>query len=120
LTSYRFSDTSLAKGNNFYRIKIVFADGQYIYSPLLNLFYNPALVINGIFPNPVSTGATLFINTNSNCSYLELYDVLGRLIRSKPAQGMQNSMYMVNLSKGVYFIAVYTDEGRITRKILVN
>jgi Subtilase family/Secretion system C-terminal sorting domain len=118
--SYQFIDTSLLKGNNYYRLKIMFGTGQSLYSPIRLVQYNPVVVINGIYPNPIAQGGTLTINTVGNCQAIELYDVLGRLVLSKTGQGTQNSLYLANLAKGVYFLAVFTDAGKTSKKILVN
>jgi len=120
VSSYQFTDTSLLKGNNYYRLKLLFVDGTLLYSPVRLIQYNPVLVINGVYPNPVTQGGILNINTPVNCNNLELHDALGRLIQSKPAFGLQNTLYLPNLAKGVYFLTIYTDSGRNSVKIIVN
>ena len=73
----------------------------------------------GLYPNPVTKG-TLNIITSSNCNEIELYDVLGRLIKAENENGLQNKLSTTDLTKGVYFIRVFTSAGNSIHKIVVE
>jgi len=118
LTDYQYTDKILWNGNNYYRLKIVFADGHFIYSPLRLISFDTNGFIVSIYPNPVRDN--LFINTSVNCNQLVLFDVSGKLIRSVNTFGFQNILSVRNLAKGVYIIVVKTDAGKKIQKIVVN
>jgi hypothetical protein len=96
-------------------------------TPTGNIQYSPVRVITyvvntpnlGVFPNPVRNGR-LFVNTSTECNRIQLYDVLGRFIRSEEKTGMQNTFSVVNLSKGVYILKIFTASGNTVVKILVE
>ncbi|MBS1597748.1 MAG: S8 family serine peptidase [Bacteroidetes bacterium] len=118
LTNYTFTDKILWNGNNYYRLKIVFADGHFIYSPVrLILFDTDGFVVN-IYPNPVHDN--LYINTSVNCSQIVLFDASGKLVRSMNVFGFQNSVAVGNLARGVYIVVIKTDAGKKIQKIVVN
>lgn len=120
INGYQFSDKILAIGNNYYRLKIITDKGNFQYSPVRNIIYtksNPAIV--GIYPNPVSTGR-IHVNTPGNCTRIELYDVLGRLVKVENKSGTVNEFSVANLAKGVYLIKIFTDSGTINNKIVVD
>lgn len=118
VSTYQYTDKILWNGNNYYRLKIVFTDGHFIYSPARLIVFDPDGFIVSIYPNPVRDN--LFINTSVNCNQIVLFDVSGRLLISKYTSGFQNILSARNLAKGVYFIVVKTDAGKKIQKIVVN
>ena len=73
-----------------------------------------------IFPNPAKTSFT--ICTVAGVQGVKLYDVLGKLLRvedmSKSENG--NTMSVKNLSAGVYFLIVNTEDSEFIRKVVVT
>lgn len=118
LTNYQFTDNNLWEGHNYYRLKIIFNDGHSLYSQVRLIEFNPDGLIAYIFPNPVKS--TLYINTSVNCNQITLFDISGRLMRSINTFGFQNTVYVGNLSKGVYIVTIWTDKGKRTKKIVVE
>jgi len=118
LTNYQFTDKILWNGNNYYRLKIIYADGHFIYSTVRLILFNPDGFIVNIYPNPVK--ANLFINTSVNCSQIVLFDVSGRLVKSMNTVGFQHTLFLGNIASGVYFIIIKTDAGKKIGKIVVE
>jgi hypothetical protein len=118
LTDYQFTDKLLWNGNNYYRLKIVYADGHFIYSQVRLVLFDTDGFVVSVYPNPVKDN--LFINTSVNCNQIVLFDVSGRLVRSINTVGFQNQLHVQNLAKGVYFLVVKTDAGKKTTKIIVK
>ena len=67
-----------------------------------------------IFPNPIIE--YIFINTSKKIKEMILQDVCGRLVRIVNEQKMDVS----DLPEGMYFIRVQTDQGEVTKKIIIS
>lgn len=70
-------------------------------------------------PNPVTQGM-LFINSTANCIRLELRDVTGRLVKTASVNGMQTQLPVHEITRGMYFITVVTDNGSQVKKVLIK
>jgi hypothetical protein len=119
VTDYQFVDLHLHQGLNYYRIRIVTPSGNIQYSPVRVITYVINIPNLGVFPNPVRNGL-LFVNTSTDCTGLQLFDVLGSLIRSEEKTGSQNTFSVANISKGVYILKIFTVSGNSVVKILVE
>lgn len=67
-----------------------------------------------VFPNPVSS--TLQINTSKTISFEKatVYSILGEKI----LETSEKQLNLENLSEGIYFVKVETDQGSVTKKIV--
>lgn len=119
ITDYQFIDLHLVEGLNYYRIRLTTPDGNIQYSPIRVIAYVKNNLVAGVFPNPVRNGK-LNVNTTSNCKHIDLYDVLGRLIKGEDKSGLQNTFSVANLAKGVYLLKIYTNNSNSVVKILVD
>ena len=116
---YQFTDSLLLSGINYYRLRILNADGTYQYSGMVSINFSKNNFTIRIYPNPVTNGI-LFVNTSSNCNRIILYDVLGRLVKAENKSGLQNNISTTKLAKGVYIIRISTDTGDFIQKIVVE
>ncbi len=73
------------------------------------------------FPNPFATSTSVVFNTDGQ-HYLEVYDAVGRKMRSMQCTGKQYELQRGNLAAGVYFIKAYNTNGgyMATNKIVVE
>jgi hypothetical protein len=71
-----------------------------------------------VYPNP--TQGTININLNRNCTHIsiELRDVSGKLISKQDAPSGSEFSLELDAAKGVYYVYVNTDQGRVTAKVL--
>jgi hypothetical protein len=76
-------------------------------------------VIVLVYPNPAATGF-VHIYTSVNCNRIELRDIFGRLVKVMNMQGVQHSLYLQGIARGVYFISVWTDGGKRVKKLVVE
>jgi hypothetical protein len=114
---YRFTDEHPATGINYYRIKLADKDGKFNYSPVRKLsFADFAITLN---PNPVTKGM-IYITSTANCSRILLHDATGRLIKTVSANGMAAQLPVQDVSKGLYFITVVTDNGSKVTKVFIE
>ncbi len=79
-----------------------------------------------IYPNPVKDIATLDINlAQSSNATIQVMDLMGRNVielGTKSLRAGQTTMEIntSNLSNGMYFVKVCTDNGVVTKKITIN
>lgn len=73
-----------------------------------------------IYPNPVETTLTIELaENNRKIEKVEIYSIAGTLVRS--VEGQSESLIDINvndLSKGAYFISVYSENGVQTNKLI--
>lgn len=62
----------------------------------------------------------VYINSTENCNRIELRDATGRLIKSAAANGMQTQLPVQDVTSGIYFITVVTDNSRKVEKIIIQ
>lgn len=116
---YSFTDNYLLNGINYYRLKMISKDGSVEYSPVRMIHYAQGDLLISLRPNPVTKGVVQII-TSTNCTHIELRDVTGRLLKTVTMQGMQNTLQVHDLAKGVYYITVHTDGGKKVEKLVVQ
>ena len=92
-------------GMNYYRIKQMDYDGKLSYSNIASVSYNLRDLI--IYPNPVRNELTI---TSTYEDIVQIYDVYGRLFKSKTIQAGQNKISMSELPSGTYIIALQNGE----------
>ena len=126
-SDYKFVHQSPQSGNNFYRLKMVDADGKFIYSNIL------LVKINGsdknqllIYPNPAVSFVTLQYNAdNKEQISFELFDNNGRRIINKyfSAEKGQNYFSISDikyLSKSVYMLRINNGSKIFTQKLIIS
>ena len=74
-----------------------------------------------VYPNP-SIGE-LFIKNNSyiNINKIELYTILGKLVYTKSNITLVNNKMNININTaGVYILKIETDNGNLSKKLIVH
>jgi hypothetical protein len=114
-------DPSLTRGLNRYQLAITLKNGNILYSPLETIYYFPDLPVI-IYPNPARQSESIKLIVKDPFTYsIEIYDVMGKKIRSKALDGFTTSLEPFVLSKGLYFIKITTQEGKLsTQKLIVQ
>jgi len=116
---FDFTDDQPAKGINYYRIKLIDADGKITYSSLVSLI-NAAkgAELMNIAPNPVVNGRfDLKISTAEKTNMeLLITDMQGRLVQKRPVTMIAGfntiPMNVSNLAAGTYQLFVNAADGR--------
>jgi hypothetical protein len=120
---FNYTDTDPLTGMNFYRLKIINADGNIAYSPVVALL-NAAkgFVITGIVPNPVIQDHFNLNVTSALSSKMEImiHDLQGRLVNRQTLTVIAGyNSIRVNipgLAAGTYYISAdNAGERKITR-----
>lgn len=68
-----------------------------------------------IYPNP----ANQRLNVNGNMTYIEVYNIMGQCLLSKPVEG-NTQIELAEFSNGVYFLRVSNNGETVVRKFTVN
>ncbi|MGN6399355.1 MAG: S8/S53 family peptidase [Flavisolibacter sp.] len=113
-----FTDSTLIQGANFYRLQIMLANGQVIYSPTDKVYYlpdNPVL----IFPNPAHKNEAIKFVTQEPGKYsVQAFDANGRLVKTFLVQDILQQMTL-QLSTGMYFIKIISEDGKTYHQKLI-
>ena len=68
-----------------------------------------------IYPNPVSSQLRIN-NANPSINYIEILDVTGKTV--KTINSNYKTVNVSDLTKGIYFLQVYTEDGLINKKFI--
>lgn len=71
-----------------------------------------------LYPNPVSGKLILNLNNDSSFTLLTLFDSEGKIIQKGKLSGSIHELNVQALQKGIYFVALTSDHGKIVRKII--
>lgn len=69
-----------------------------------------------LYPNPVTN--TLYVQRDKSIEHIKVYDVLGTLLQNVPVNANLGTVNLSTYAKGVYFVAVYDENGFTTKKII--
>lgn len=100
---YSFTDNLLTERNNYYRLKMMDADGKFTYSKTILVLYSHKAEIN-IYPNPVKDELTIFSSAD-NFSY-GIHDMYGKEIMSGISFLHKKSISCAEMNKGIYFLKI--------------
>lgn len=115
LQAFDFIDANPLKGRNYYRLKIMDADGRDSYSTIIVLLNKPGgFELISIAPNPVQDIATLAISSSVTVkATVVIRDAAGKKIRQKVIQliaGNNNVLISLGqLGTGVYHLSAIID-----------
>ncbi|MGY2131497.1 S8 family serine peptidase [Hymenobacter sp. HD11105] len=117
---FALNDPAPYSGLNRYRIRLNTAGGQIIYSQVEEVQYTLLGELLA-YPNPVQAGERLQLITGASGSVqIQLYDMMGRLVRETTATGTINTLDTIGLRSGTYLVRVTPESSRtITRRIIV-
>ncbi len=109
---FSYTDNNLSENIYFYRIKMIEANGSFIYSNIIKLANTNNNTIS-IYPNPVKDVATV---TNVKLGgVLLLTDVNGKLLQQIKVKYNSFSIDMTNYNSGIYLLKI---ENEVVQKII--
>ena len=117
---FNFTDNNPAAGKNYYRLKIIDADGISFYSKILVVGNNKA----GLEITAISNSSIYFNSYKQQTLQLKLIAADGKLVYADSkiiATGnSQTNLPMKHLATGIYTLVVYTNEGDTITKRFVK
>lgn len=121
---YFYNDTRIAKGTNWYRLKITEVDGKVTYSKVIAVINDTkGLLITSVFPNPVNNTAAITLSAaRSTVADIQVHDILGTVVyrrKSAIAEGTNNlPIELGKLPAGVYHLAVQTADSKAVYRLV--
>ena len=116
-STYSFWDEQPVNGTNYYRLKMVGANGTARYSEVAEVTFTKGFSLN-VWPNPVTEVLNLAVTDMSGPATVTVADLTGKTIRVMYLKSEKTTIDMAGLAQGVYLIH-YADEAR-TETIKVN
>jgi len=114
--NYFTTDRLPLSGNNYYRLKIIDRDGTFTYSDLARInFEEKSSVI--VQPNPAHD--FIIIKNGDQYNRLRIMDISGKQMIQFEKR-LDNRYNISHLSKGIYLIELFRNEGVETRKIIIE
>ena len=105
-SNYENFDVSPNVGTNYYRLKIVDADGSFSYSKIVSVEFSSLKTLVFLFPNPSKNRVYLSENAFKNEETVEIVDVSGKVVtRTTVGQG-RTGFDIQGLANGTYFLKV--------------
>lgn len=119
--SYNYTDKSISKGLNFYRLKMIDLDGQFSYSEVIKIFNDDQLQFVTLLNNPVNDVIKLSVGSTATLT-ATMYNGVGAKIAAWQIGDKKGTIELpltrLKLSAGVYLLYV-TDGNKVqTLKIL--
>ncbi|PZF71350.1 T9SS type A sorting domain-containing protein [Taibaiella soli] len=104
--NYDYTDKAPSNGSNFYRLKIVDNNGQYVYSEVRTV-KNNGLSGMQLYPNPAGAVVTVTLSEDVKDGVnLSVYNSVGKLISKQQLTSRQTVISTAQYPPGVYFVVV--------------
>jgi hypothetical protein len=81
------------------------------------------LVVSGdftMYPNPAKGYINLNVETLVGAGSIVVTDLYGKIVKTQNLSMGTNTVNISNLSKGMFFISTITNEGKVTKKLIVE
>ncbi|MFK7934714.1 MAG: lectin-like protein, partial [Saprospiraceae bacterium] len=121
--SYQTKDEQPNEGDNFYRLKVIYQNGTFEYSPLVNVPFNPVSDFT-VFPNPTSDYVDVYLKRFKNQDFnLLITNHLGIEIERFDFKNQQDRFIRLDvapLQDGLYFITILRNGKTETRRLVVQ
>lgn len=119
---YKYLDAKPLQGNNYYRLRMVDADGKFEYSRMIAIDNGANSVAFELLGNPIAGREIKFVLKNENASNVSLFDLSGKPVRFslmqtgneftlKPKSSISSGLYILKLQR--------SNAGAISKKVLV-
>ncbi|HTR29563.1 MAG TPA: LamG-like jellyroll fold domain-containing protein [Puia sp.] len=119
-STYAFVDTHPAKGNNYYRVEGIDANGNSSWTSILELTLTGAAAGIRLQLNPVADELRLINNDGIEISRLQVFDIAGRILLDQ-APNSSNSIIRLRTSRlrpGYFFLRVGEPGNTVTLSFL--
>jgi len=73
-----------------------------------------------VFPNPASEVVTIFLKNASERTSLEVYDVMGKLVKQKYFENGQFNFSVEDLQAGIYYLKISQGQQQTSKKLIVK
>ncbi len=73
-----------------------------------------------MYPNPAIDVVTLNIDTKTNDVKLNIYNVIGGIVRSEPLQNNRQNFSTGDLNNGIYIVEIRSEKGSSKQKLIIQ
>lgn len=121
---YSFTDNTPLSKQNYYRLKMVDADGNYAYSRIVNIRNDGTTVVLKLTPNPVVSNLNVsFLSEKSEAVHINFFDQLGRRVKRYNVQANRglNAINLTDLEAlpaGSYTVEVIGESIKARQQII--
>lgn len=108
--NYTFRDQHPSNGTNYYRLKMIDADGKFIYSKVVAVRMDSKGSLQ-IFPNPATNILFIQVRGVNEKATVQISDVSGRKLKEEKIILTGNTSFTVDvkdLPKGIYYLLLST------------
>jgi Ig-like domain CHU_C associated/Secretion system C-terminal sorting domain len=103
---YLFKDQRPLMGHNYYRLKMIDINGEFSYSPMIDVLVQKDFSFN-IYPNPASSTVNIQLSGADADVHFSLYNALGEIVTDSIFTSNQSHQISTSeLAQGVYFYEV--------------
>lgn len=121
---YGFTDPNAERSTDFYRIRMVYSNGETAYSTIVTVFRNGTPPVWTVFPNPVTQQQFYLMPSESKEIQCRLFDAAGRehpiLTSEQEAIGLVSVRPLYPLPAGKYILQINSSDQTATRSIIFN
>jgi len=123
ISNYEYANNFDANGIVYYRLKQVDFDGRYDYSKIVHVTSHSSNDFS-LYPNPLTSGRDLQLDLsageNDEVVTIQIVDAVGQSVLEYNGQGLQHTLSVSSLSKGVYFVWVTTEDFVSVKKLVIK
>jgi len=122
ILNYSFPHLDVARGSNYYRLKMIDKDQTYTYSRIRSIEFLP-LVSLVMYPNPTINNLTLRVEDIEKVQRIQLIDMSGNSLYDQQKAGLQslkNQIDVKNYPAGVYLARITALNGTISSLRIVK
>ncbi|HEY9048768.1 MAG TPA: S8 family peptidase [Ohtaekwangia sp.] len=106
-TVYEYTDATLQRGTNHYRVQIQLNDGTSIYTEVAEIYYSDDQTFT-VYPNPVDAlKQEVVLLTDGDDLAIEFYDANGKVSKREIVYGSFFRFPVTDLRQGLYFYRIF-------------
>jgi hypothetical protein len=123
---YNFTDLAATASINYYRLRIVDADGRFVYSPVVSLKKSLATNNISVFPNPFTTSINIRLTLpRAQKIQLRLIDLSGKTVATQTTEASAGANDIIfhpsmKLVKGQYMLEIMANGERMASVAVVG
>jgi hypothetical protein len=107
---YRYNNNNILSSRNYYRLKMVNADGGFIYSNVVLLVENDDKNSVLVYPNPVST--VVNVSSRNRITKVIITEATGRQVLQQSVNQNTVEIDLQTLKAGLYHLIIHTVSGK--------
>ncbi len=108
---YQWTDRNASKGKSFYRLQQFDTDGQSTFSPVRQVYFEPAQT--SLSPNPATNQITIIYEGNKPGGLINIYSVSGLIMFSSTLKDYANRIDIQAFPPGFYLAVISDSERKI-------